>query len=363
MTDADFMRRALVLAERGRNSTSPNPMVGCVVVRNGRPIGEGFHRRAGEPHAELEALRNSSEPPAGATVYVNLEPCCHQGRTPPCTRALVEAGVARVVAAVSDPNPEVSGRGFEELKSAGIGVEVGLLADEAARLNEKFLWAIRESKPFLLLKVGMTFDGKLATETGHSRWITSEPARTRSLELREEYDAILVGSGTVASDDPQLTRRLGLNGSIQPWLRIVVDATGDLPLAARLLTDGNPTLVATAHPERHAPRDNVEIVGLPATGGELNLDEVLRLAYQRGARSIIAEGGARLHSTLIRRGLWQKMTAFVAPALVGGAAAPAILSGSGVARLEDAFRFRFDRAALVGPDLMVVGYPLERVSC
>jgi diaminohydroxyphosphoribosylaminopyrimidine deaminase/5-amino-6-(5-phosphoribosylamino)uracil reductase len=357
VTDEHFMRRVLALAERGRYSTSPNPMVGCAIVRDGRVIGEGFHRRAGEPHAEVAALRACSESPTGATVYVNLEPCCHHGRTPPCTDALIDARVGKVVASLSDPNPDVAGQGVERLTAAGIEVQVGVLATEAARLNEKFLWAVRERKPFLLLKVGMTFDGKLATERRDSQWITSEEARQKSLELREEYDAILVGSGTVATDNPRLTRRLGLNGSIQPWLRIVVDATRELPIAARILTDGNPTLVVTAHPERHHHSPNVEVIGRSAAEGKLNLEEVLRLAYARGARSLIAEGGALLHSTLIREGLWQKMTAFVAPMLVGGVAAPAILSGSGVARLDDAFRFRFDHVEMVGPDLMVVGYP------
>jgi len=197
VTDDDFMRRALALAERGRYSTSPNPMVGCVIVRDGRVIGEGFHRRAGEPHAEVEALRTVTESPAGATAYVNLEPCCHQGRTPPCVDALIEARLARVVASSEDPNPLVAGQGFQKLRGAGISVEIGLLSAEALRLNEKFLYAIGAGKPFVLLKTAMTFDGKLATASGDSQWITSDAARQKSLELREEYDAILVGSGTI----------------------------------------------------------------------------------------------------------------------------------------------------------------------
>jgi diaminohydroxyphosphoribosylaminopyrimidine deaminase / 5-amino-6-(5-phosphoribosylamino)uracil reductase len=358
VTDDDFMRRALALAERGRYSTSPNPMVGCVIVREGRVIGEGFHRRAGEAHAEVEALRTVTESPAGATAYVNLEPCCHHGHTPPCVDALIEARVARVVASSEDPNPLVAGQGFQTLRDAGISVEIGLLSAEAHRLNEKFLYAIAAGKPFVLLKTAMTFDGKLATASGDSQWITSDGARQKSLELREEYDAILVGSGTIVADNPRLTRRLGLNQSAQPWLRIIVDGRGEVPVDATVVSDGQPTLLITTSPERYRGRQNVEAVVAEAIDGELDLNAVLRLASERGACSLIAEGGALLHSSLIRANAWQKLTAFIAPMLVGGPSAPSILSGEGVERLSDAFRFRFDHVEQIGPDLMVVAYPL-----
>src|SRR5579859_6304763 len=199
------MRRALDLAERGRYSVSPNPMVGCVLVRDSEVIGEGFHLRAGEPHAEVKAIQ-SCDNPAGATMYVSLEPCAHQGRTPPCADVVVASGVRRVVVAMGDPHDVVNGRGIERLRASGIEVTTGVLEAEARQINEKFLYAVTSERPFVLLKAGMTFDGKLATVERDSKWITSEASRQKSLALREEYDAILIGGGTVAEDDPQLTR-------------------------------------------------------------------------------------------------------------------------------------------------------------
>ena len=216
------MRRALELAERGRYSVSPNPMVGCVIVRNSEIIAEGWHQRAGEPHAEIKALLKCDDP-RNATMYVTLEPCVHHGRTGPCSNAIVESGVKRVVIATADPHDVVNGRGLAQLRQARIDVETGLLEDEAKRLNEKFLYAVTAQKPFVCLKAATTLDGKLATVARDSRWITGDEARHKSLELREEYDAILVGGGTVSEDDPQLTRRLGWNNALTPWTRIVLD--------------------------------------------------------------------------------------------------------------------------------------------
>jgi diaminohydroxyphosphoribosylaminopyrimidine deaminase / 5-amino-6-(5-phosphoribosylamino)uracil reductase len=324
------MRRALDLAERGRYSVSPNPMVGCVLVRNGKIIGEGWHQRAGEPHAEVKALQ-SCDDPRGATMYVNLEPCVHQGRTPPCSRAIRDAGIKRVVIATSDPHDVVNGRGIEELQA-----ETGVLEFEARRLNEKFFYAITAKKPFVCLKAAITLDGKLATVARESRWITSEAARQKSLELREEYDAILIGGGTVFEDNPQLTRRLGWNTSITPWTRVVLDRDQRVPPTARVLTDGGATLHIT---------------------DDIDLDQLLGDLYRRGIQSMIVEGGAVVLSEFVRRRQWQKMIVFVAPALIGGGEAPAIFSGEAVQRLTDAYRFRFDRVELVGGDLMITAYP------
>jgi len=335
MDDERFMRRALDLAERGRYSVSPNPMVGCVIVRNGEVIAEGWHQRAGEPHAEIKALLNC-EDPRGTTMYVTLEPCVHQGRTGPCSTAIVEAGVKRIVIATQDPHDVVNGRGIEQLRAAGIDVVTGVLEEEAKKLNEKFFYAITCQKPFVCLKAAMTLDGKLATVMRESRWITGEAARQKSLALREEYDAILVGGGTVADDDPQLTRRLGWNSAIRAWTRVVLDRDKRVPPMARVLTDGAPTL--------HITRD-------------IELDDLLRDLYSRGVQSLIVEGGSEIHSEFIRRKLWQKMTIFVAPALIGGADAPSIFGGKAVQRLTDAYRFRFDRAEIVGGDLMITAYP------
>jgi diaminohydroxyphosphoribosylaminopyrimidine deaminase/5-amino-6-(5-phosphoribosylamino)uracil reductase len=357
VNDEAFMRRAIELAEKGRFSVSPNPMVGCVIVRDGEVLGEGFHERAGEPHAEVMALRAAGDA-RGATAYVTLEPCAHFGRTPPCVEALIGSGIARVVVAASDPFEEVNGKGIERLRTEGIEVEVGVVQEEAERLNEKFLYSAKHRRPFLLLKAGMTLDGKLATIERQSKWITSADARDRSLRLREEYDAILVGGGTVLHDDPQLTRRLGLNSSIQPWARIVVDARGDLPLSSRLFTDGGRTLLFTSDPENYGSLpSNVEVAGARPIEGALDLTAILEGLHALGIRSLLAEGGSMLHSHLIRERLWQKMTLFVAPMIVGGPAAPSIFSDRGVAELTDAYRLRFDAVEQVGSDLMITAYP------
>lgn len=333
--DTQFMRRALELAERGRYSVSPNPMVGCVLTRDGAIVSEGWHVRAGEAHAEIQALQ-ACEDARGTTMYVTLEPCTHQGRTPPCVDAIVSAGITRVVIATRDPHDVVNGRGIERLRSAGIDVKAGVLEDEARRLNEKFLHAIATKRPFILLKAGMTFDGKLATVDRESKWITSDAARQKSLELREEFDAIMAGGGTIRDDDPQLTRRLGWNRSITPWSRIVLDRDGDVPAGSRVLTDGGPTILV---------KDDAD------------LDSLFGDLYERGIQSVLVEGGALLHAELIRRKLWQKMIVFVAPMIIGGANAPSIFGGDAVRRLTDAYAFRFDRVELVGGDMMVVAYP------
>jgi diaminohydroxyphosphoribosylaminopyrimidine deaminase/5-amino-6-(5-phosphoribosylamino)uracil reductase len=351
LTDEQLMGRALELAERGRYSTSPNPMVGCVLARDGIVIGEGWHRRAGEPHAEIEALRSGSDP-RGATMYVTLEPCAHHGRTPPCAEAVVAAGIRRAVIATLDPNEAVNGRGAARLREAGVDTVVGVREHEARRLNEKFLWSAHQKLPFVLLKAAMTLDGKLATVTRDSRWITSDEAREQSLALREEYDAILVGSGTVKTDNPRLTRRLGRARSITPWTRVVLDGDGDLSPHAQVLADGGRTIVYTPAGLEAGP--NVEIV--PAAG-RVDLERVLADLHARGIRSVIVEGGACVHAEVIRRALWQKMILFIAPMIVGGAEAPSIFSGEAVSLLTDAYRFRFDRAEFVGRDLMITGYP------
>jgi diaminohydroxyphosphoribosylaminopyrimidine deaminase / 5-amino-6-(5-phosphoribosylamino)uracil reductase len=325
------MRRALDLAARGRYSVSPNPMVGCVIVRDGNVIAEGWHHRAGEPHAEIEALRDVDA--RGATMIVTLEPCVHHGRTPPCAGAIIAAGITRVVIAMRDPH-EVAAGGVEKLREAGIEVVTGILEAEARKLNEVFVHAVTKRRPFVVFKAGMTLDGKLATITRESRWITSEGGRQKSLELREQYDAILTGAGTIRDDNPQLTRRLGLAST--PWTRIILDRRRIVPPDATVLTDGGNTIHIT---------------------DDVDLDALLADLYERGIHSLIVEGGSNIHSQFIRRGLWQKMIIFIAPMVFGGADAPSIFSGEGVAKLADAYRFRFDGAEMVGNDVMVTAYP------
>jgi diaminohydroxyphosphoribosylaminopyrimidine deaminase/5-amino-6-(5-phosphoribosylamino)uracil reductase len=350
VSDEQFMHRALELAQRGRYTVSPNPMVGCVIVRDDFVIAEGWHRRAGEAHAEIEALRHCGDA-RGATMYVTLEPCAHHGRTGPCVDAVIAAAPARVVIAMEDPVEGHTG-GVAKLREAGIDVMVGVLESEARRLNEKFIWAASQMLPFVVVKAGMTIDGKLATVTRDSQWITTAASREVSLRMREEYDAIVVGSGTVTADNPRLTRRMNLAGDL-PWTRVVLDGDGQVPPHAQLFSDGGRTILFTSR-DPGLP-SNVEVV---RTDGRLDLERVFGELYARGIHSVIVEGGAIVHSEVIRRGLWQKMVLFIAPMIVGGADAPAIFSGEAVTRLTDAYRFRFDRAEFVGSDLMVTAYPI-----
>jgi diaminohydroxyphosphoribosylaminopyrimidine deaminase/5-amino-6-(5-phosphoribosylamino)uracil reductase len=307
-------------------------MVGCLLLRDGKVIAEGWHRRAGQAHAEIEALRNADA--RGATMIVTLEPCAHHGRTPPCVDAIIDAGIARVVIAMRDPH-DVAAGGVEKLQNAGIEVVTGVLEDDARRLNETFVHAVTHRRPFVLLKAGMTLDGKLATVARESQWITSDAARQKSLALREEYDAILAGGATVRTDNPRLTRRLKKNTSVAGWTRIILDRSRIVPPDAHVLTDGRAT---------------IHIVD------DVDLDALLADLYERGIQSLIVEGGSVVLSEFIRRGLWQKMIVFVAPMIVGGDGAPSIFSGDGVAKLTDAYRFRFDRVEAVGSDVMITAY-------
>jgi diaminohydroxyphosphoribosylaminopyrimidine deaminase/5-amino-6-(5-phosphoribosylamino)uracil reductase len=324
------MRRALDLAARGRYSVSPNPMVGCVIVRDGKVIGEGWHHRAGEPHAEIEALRDVDA--RGATMIVTLEPCNHHGRTPPCADAIIAAGITKVVIAMRDPH-ELAAGGIEKLRESGIEVILGVLEPEARQLNKVFIHAVTHHRPFVILKAGMTLDGKLATVTRESRWITSEASRQKSLELREQYDAILTGGGTIRDDNPMLTRRLGLAST--PWTRIILDRRRIVPADATVLTDGGKTLHITE---------------------DIDLETLLDDLYSRGIHSLIVEGGSNVLSSFIQQQLWQKMIVFIAPMFVGGADAPSIFGGEGVAKLADAYRFRFDEVEAVGVDVMITAY-------
>lgn len=334
MDDEHYMRRALELAARGRYGVSPNPMVGAVIVRDGVVLGEGWHHKAGQAHGEIDALHHCGDV-RGGTMYVNLEPCAHHGRTPPCTDALIETGLARVVIAMADPHERAAG-GAERLRDAGLEVVTGVLEAEARQLNEVFVHAVTTRRPFVVLKAGMTFDGKLATAGGESKWITSPAAREQSLALRETYDAIVVGGGTILADDPQLTRRLGWNDAVQPWLRVVLDRDRVVPSTARVLNDGGNTLHVT---------DDIALAALLAS------------LYARGVQSLLVEGGSMLHSEFLQQRLWQKMVVFLAPVLVGGETAPPFYGGEPARRLTEALRFRFDRFDIVGPDLMIVAYP------
>lgn len=354
--EARFMRRALSLAARARGRTAPNPMVGAVIVSGGQIVGEGWHRRAGEPHAEVFALRDAGEAARGATLYVTLEPCCHHGRTPPCAEAVLQAGIRRVVAAMQDPFPRVDGGGFQVLRAAGVAVEAGLLEREARELNRAFIRAVETGLPWVTLKMAMTLDGKIATRTGDSRWVTGEAARRHVHRLRDACDAVMVGIGTAKADDPQLTTRL--RGGRTP-LRVVVDPRAELPPEGYLARTAAelPVLMAVGEDADtgRLERLGVQVERVPAREGRLDLDAFLRRLVGRGVHSVLCEGGAGLAGSLLERGLVDEVAWFIAPKLVGGAAAPGPIAGAGVERMAAAVPLEDVRTRRFGDDVAVFG--------
>jgi len=323
--DREFMRRALALAELGRGATSPNPLVGAVLAQGGKVIAEGFHARLGEPHAEAIALERAGGQASGATLYVNLEPCAHEGRTPPCVEAILRSGVRRVVASMIDPNPRVSGAGFAALRKGGLEVEVGCLESEARRLNESFVVFHEAGRPLVTLKWAMTLDGRIAADAGNSRWISNELSRRRAHDLRAAHDAVLVGAGTVRADDPELSvRRPGYTGR-QP-LRIVLAGSQPLPANARIFqTEGaGPTLIAAGpafHEASLTPALNagVRLVRISAGPHGVELEPMMKVLHQEGILSVLVEGGARVFTSFLRADLADKVIVFLAPKLIGGA--------------------------------------------
>ncbi len=316
-TDRNHMARALELAARGLYTTAPNPRVGCVIVRDGVVVGEGWHERAGEPHAEVHALRAAGTKAAGATVYVTLEPCAHHGRTPPCTQALVDADVRRVVAAMRDPNPLVAGKGIERLSAAGISTEVGLMQTEANALNPGFVSRMTRARPWVRMKIAASLDGRTALLDGSSQWITGAEARLDGHRWRARACAILTGIGTVRDDDPQLTVR-DVETSRQP-VRVVVDSRLETPPVARVLGPG--TLIAAARddPARSAPlcARGAEVVVLPDSAGKVDLQALMRELARRSINEVHVEAGYKLNGSLLRAGLVDEVLVYLAPRILG----------------------------------------------
>ncbi len=375
--DRRWMRRALALAWRAQGRVAPNPAVGAVVVRDGALVGEGATRPPGGPHAEIVALQQAGERAHGATLYVTLEPCAHYGRTPPCADAVIAAGIRRAVVALLDPFPEVCGRGAAQLRASGIEVEVGLEAREAALVNAGYLKRLSSGLPEVTAKYAMTLDGRIATRTGHSRWITSELARREAHRLRDRHDAVMVGVGTVLADDPLLTVRLspeeaGEGGPHHP-LRVVVDSRARTPPTAAMLRPDTPgrTLIACT---ADAPADRVreleaagaEVVVLPRGEGGVDLVALLHALGERGVNRVLVEGGGRLLGRLFDLGLVDQVVAFIAPVIVGGCEAPGPIGGHGVAAMEQAWRLQSVELCRLGPDVMLAGRltfpPISEVS-
>lgn len=341
-SDEALMRRALDLAALGLGETNPNPVVGCVVARAGRVVGEGLHLRAGGPHAEVVALRQAGLRARGATLYVTLEPCAHQGRTPPCAPLVRDAGVARVVAALRDPNPLVAGRGLSLLRRSGIAVETGLLAEEAARLNEHFLTWARLGRPFVLLKAALTLDGRIATASGRSKWITSPAQRRQARWLRRLHDAVLVGVGTALADDPLL---LPSPRTRRPFARVVLDSRMRLPATGRLArtaTTRTPVLVVSCAKDK-ARRRALEAVGLqvvlvPGEKGRVSLPAALEALSARGLTSVMVEGGGEVLGSFLARRLADQVALFRAPLLLGGRGSRPAFGGEDPRAIGEALR-------------------------
>ncbi len=354
-SDVVYMRRALELAARGRGRTSPNPMVGCVVVREGRPVGEGWHEKAGEPHAEINAINAADGNVAGATMYVTLEPCSHVGKTGPCTEFIIEHKPARVVVAMHDPNPRVSGEGIFLLRNAGIQVDVGVLEEEAIKLNEVFCKYIVTRVPFVIAKCGMTLDGKIATRTGDSKWVTSETSRQMVHELRNEVDAIIVGSRTVMLDNPSLTTRLE-QGKVKDPIRILLDAENYLDATAKVFHSGSTAPTWVAVPEDQAFEGADEVLRIPRRGGGLDMRLLMRVLGEREITSVLIEGGGTTLATAFEAGVVDKAMFFVAPKIVGGHAAVTAVEGEGIARMNDAIMLERMTATPVGEDILIEAY-------
>ena len=354
--DARWMRRAFELAARGRFGASPNPMVGAVVLdQDGRVVGEGYHARCGGPHAEVVALREAGERARGGSLFVTLEPCAHHGRTPPCVDAILSAGIRRVVAAMREPNPHAGG-GLDRLRAEGVDAGIGGDSDRARALNRRWLTWVHERRPWVTVKAAVSLDGRIATRTGQSKWITGEAARRRSLELREEHDAIVVGVGTVLADDPLLTRRLGLNPR-EGWTRVVLDSRLRTPTAAQVVqADPEQTLIAHTPEAAPAERRRLEATGVQlleiAAGddGRVELHQLLEQLARREVAALLVEGGSAVHGAFADAGLVDEAIFFVAPLLIGGPGLSAV-GGRGVADLELASRLRFEGIERHGNDL------------
>lgn len=356
-TDEEFMRRAIELA--GKGFTSPNPMVGCVIVKDGGIIAEGFHGRAGRPHAEAAALKKLRGGKAkGATMYVNLEPCRHFGRTPPCTDAIILAGIKRVVAAMKDPNPQVAGEGFKTLRKAGVKVEVGVLGEEAERLNEAYVHFLKKKRPYVILKSAMSLDGKIASATGDSKWVTGEKARRVGRILRGRADAVVVGIGTVMKDDPRLTCRI--RGGRDP-LRVIVDSMLRIPLKSRALADDNALIATTRKHDkkkrRGLERAGVKVVVADSGDGRVSLRKLVKKLGESGVRSVLIEGGGELNASALKEGLVDKAYFFIAPKIVGGRNAKTPVEGEGAEKIGEAIRLSDTTVEKIGEDFLVTGYP------
>jgi diaminohydroxyphosphoribosylaminopyrimidine deaminase/5-amino-6-(5-phosphoribosylamino)uracil reductase len=362
IVDKTYMKMALSLAERGRGWTSPNPLVGAVIVKDGKVVGKGFHQAAGGPHAEIFALEEAGDDAKGATLYVTLEPCNHTGRTPPCTHAILRSGITRVVAGMKDPNPRVTGGGLDYLRRQGLDVVVGVCENECRRLNEIFIKYASTTLPFVMLKCAATLDGRIATRTGDSKWITNPHSRHFVHKLRHMADAVMVGIGTVVKDNPQLTTRLeGRKGS-DP-MRIVLDTHLSIPSGARLLhlSSDSDTLIVTSSsvsPEKRKSlqRAGLQLLAMDCHEDHIDLKALVRELGRREITSLLIEGGSRVNGSALRAGIVDKVYMFYAPKICGGDDGAPICAGPGVERMEQSLKLKDISVHRFEDDVMIEGY-------
>lgn len=359
MHDSFFMTRAITLATRARGMTSPNPMVGAVIVKNGKIISEGYHRKPGTPHAEALAITAAGGAANASTLYVSLEPCCHTDkRTPPCTRAIINSGIKRVVMAMRDPNPKVSGKGLRELERAGIEVVTGILEEKAKKMNESYIKYITTGKPFVILKVAMTLDGKIATGAGQSKWITGEKSRMMVHRLRSSVDAVMTAIGTVKADDPQLTARIR---NVRNPRRVLIDPSLEVSPDAKILRVPQEMIIVTKHtidPVRNKKLNNFIIKGcyILLYKQKLELNWLLERLGEVGITSLMIEGGSSLNAHALEEGIVDKVMFFIASKIMGGTASYPAVGGKTLRELDEAYRLKDTAVRRVGEDLLVEGY-------
>lgn len=362
--DEKYMKQALTLAQYATGRTSPNPMVGAVITRDGRVVGQGWHKKAGAPHAEINALQQAGDLARNGTIYVTLEPCSHYGRTGPCVEALIAAGIKKVIIAMTDPNPLVAGQGIHTLRKAGIEVVEGVLASEAAKLNEVFIKWISTKMPFVLLKSAMSLDGKIASYTGHSKWITGSESRAYVHQLRDVYDAILVGIGTVLADNPSLTTRLAYQG--ENPIRVIVDSKARTPLESNVVADGlAKTIIAITHEAPQSRVDalrtcGVDVIVCESKDGRINLSNLFQILGKQQITNILIEGGSTINASVLEDNLVDKIQWFIAPKFIGGSGAPGPIGGKGIEEVNNVKIFEDIHMESIGEDILISAYMRNR---
>ena len=360
-----YMQLALELAKKAEGKTSPNPLVGAVIVKNGKIIGKGFHEKAGKPHAEINAINSVKDKRQlkGSTLYVNLEPCCHYGKTGPCTDEIIKSGIKEVYIAMLDPNPMNNGKGLAKLKKAGIKVNLGLMEKEARKLNEFFIKFITTKKPFVMMKTAMSLDGKIATKTGHSKWISCRESREHVHKLRNIVDAIIVGINTILKDDPRLTTRLNIKEGNNP-LRIVLDSTLKIPLKARVLDNNNVMIATTSRcskkKKKILEKKGIKVVIVKSKNKKVDLNELMKKLALMGVTSVMIEGGSEVNASALEAGIVDKIIYFIAPIIIGGKNAKTAVGGRGIKYLNETIKLREIKVKKIGSDMMVEGYIDEK---